>query len=57
MVYLGFNNRVANLLKSELTLDFAEKPPWWKLTVKSRVYPSNFIKNGLQVTDLFPLVL
>ena len=57
MVYLGFNNRVANLLKSELTLDFAEKPPWWYLTVKSRVYPSNFIKNGLQVTDLFPLVL
>ena len=31
MVYQSFNNKVAILPKRELTLDLAEKPPWWKL--------------------------
>ena len=39
MVYQGFNNRVAILLKKKLLLDLAERPAWWKPTVKSRVYP------------------
>ena len=30
MVYQGFNKH-AYLPKSELTLDLAQKPPWWKL--------------------------
>ena len=31
IVYQSFNNKVAILPKRELTLDLAEKPPWWKL--------------------------
>ena len=30
MVYQGFKNKVEILPKRELTLDFAENPPWWK---------------------------
>ena len=58
MVYQCFNNKVAILPKRELTLDLAEKPPWWKLfSVKSRVCPCNFIKHGLQLRGFLPLVL
>ena len=58
MVYQGFNNKVAILPKQDLTLDLAEKPPSWNLfSVKSRVYPCNFIKNGLQLRGFLPLVL
>ena len=50
MVFQSFNNNVTILLKRELTLDLAEKPLWWKLLFsKSKVYPSNFIKNELQL--------
>ena len=49
MAYQGFD-KVAILPKRELTLDPAEKPHWWKLfPVKSRVYPCNFIENGVQL--------
>ena len=57
MVYQRFNNGVVILPKMELTLDLAEKLPFWKPTVKSRVYPSNFIKNRLQLRGFLPLVL
>ena len=57
VVYQGFKNRVAILPKKELTLDLAEKPTWWKPTVKSRVYPCNFIKSGLQLRGFLPLLL
>ena len=56
-MYQGLNNKVATLPKKELTLDLPEKPPWWKPTIKSRVYPCNFIKNGLQFRGFHPLVL
>ena len=63
MVYQSFNNKVAILPKRELTLDLAEKPLWWKLffsknyPCRLRVYPCNFIKNGLQLRGFLPLVL
>ena len=44
---MGFDNKVEILPKRELTVDLAEKHPWWKPTVKSKVYPWKFIKNGL----------
>ena len=58
MVFQSFNNNVAILLKRELTLDLAEKPLWWKLLFsKSKVYPSNFIKNELQLRGLYTRVI
>ena len=58
MVYQNFNNKDATLPKRELMLDLVEKPPWWKLfSIKSRVYPRNFIKSGLQLRGFLPLVL
>ena len=48
MVNQGFDED-AILLKRKLTLDVAEKTPLWKLfSVKSRVCPCNFSKNGIQ---------
>ena len=58
IVYQNFNNKVATLPKRGLMLELAEKPPWWKLfSVKSRVYPCNFIKNALPLRGFLPLVL
>ena len=55
MVYQGLDTI---LPKKELTLELIEKPSWLELFwVKSRVYPCNFIENGLQLGGFPPLVL
>ena len=41
MLYQDFNNKVAILPKRELTVDFPEKPPWWKI-ISRKVYSLSF---------------